>query len=55
MLQEMPLAEVLGKVFYGSGECADIDWIFLGLSMPAWVLIWFVILGAGGLVNNLRR
>ena len=54
MLEEMPLGEVLTKVFSGSGECAGVDWAFLGLSMPSWVLIWFVILGAVGLVNNLR-
>lgn len=54
MLEEMPLAQVLTKVFSGSGECADVDWAFLGLSMPTWVLIWFVILGVAGIVNNLR-
>ena len=26
-------------VFNGSGECATIDWSFLSLSMPAWVII----------------
>lgn len=52
MLEEMPMAQVLTKVFSGSGECADVDWAFLGLSMPAWVLIWFVILGVVGVINN---
>lgn len=55
MLDVFPLAEALKKVFAGSGECADIDWQFLGLSMPAWVLVWCVILGLAGIVNNLRR
>lgn len=54
MLEELPLAQVLTKVFSGSGECADVDWLFLGLSMPTWVLIWFVILGVAGIVNNFR-
>lgn len=36
----------LAVIFQGSGECTKIDWTFLGLSMPAWVLIWFVLLGA---------
>jgi len=35
----------LSVIFSGSGECAEIDWTFLGLSMPAWVLVWFVALG----------
>jgi disulfide bond formation protein DsbB len=55
MLETMPFREVLGKVFHGSGECADIDWQFLGLSMPAWVLAWLLVLGAFGIWNNLRR
>ena len=42
MLETLPFAEVLSKVFLGSGECAAADWVFLGLSMPAWMLVWFV-------------
>jgi protein dithiol:quinone oxidoreductase len=36
----------LRMIFTGSGECAVVNWEFLGLSMPAWVFIWFVALGA---------
>jgi disulfide bond formation protein DsbB len=35
----------LRMIFTGSGECAVVNWSFLGLSMPAWVFIWFVALG----------
>ncbi len=55
MLDYYPLLEVLSKVFEGSGECAKIDWQFLGLSMPAWVLICLLGLGSAGIWNNLRR
>lgn len=55
MLESFPLTDVLARVFRGSGECAEIVWQFLGLSMPAWVLIWFVILGALGIYNTWRR
>ncbi len=41
MIETMPYSEVLQEVFYGSGECAEITWTFLGLSMPAWTLIWY--------------
>ncbi len=44
MLENFPLYEVLPKVFRGSGDCGAIDWSFLGLSMPAWALVWFVLL-----------
>ena len=55
MLDTLPFTEVLGKVFRGSGECAEIVWQFLGLSMPGWVLVWMIALGVLGLGNNFRR
>ena len=55
MLQYSPLTEVVRKVLTGSGECGTIDWVFLGLSMPWWVLIWAVALGVTGVAVNLRR
>jgi disulfide bond formation protein DsbB len=55
MLKVFSLSEVLVKVLTGSGECAKVTWQFLGLAMPAWVLIAALILGAYGVWNNLRR
>lgn len=55
MLQNFPIGDVLKMVLGGSGECASVDWQFLGLSMPAWVLIVILLLGCGGIWNNLRR
>lgn len=43
MLDAFPLSKTLKMVFTGSGECAKVDWTFIGLSMPEWTLIWFVI------------
>lgn len=48
------LIAVLLKVLSGSGECAAVQPI-LGLSMPWWSLIWFVLLGAWALVAGRRR
>ena len=42
MLDAFPLSRTLEMVFTGSGECANIDWTFLGLSMPTWTLFWFI-------------
>jgi len=42
MLETMPLADVLAKVFKGSGECAEAGWLFLGLAIPAWTLVFFI-------------
>lgn len=55
ILDAFPLFDAIRMVFTGSGECADINWSFLGLSMPAWALIWFVILGVLAIVANWGR
>jgi len=53
LLQMFPLLEVVRRVMTGGGECGVIDWTFLGLSMPGWVLIMAVFLGLVGIVNNI--
>lgn len=45
MLDAMPITGVVRRVMTGSGECATVDWSFLGLSMPAWSLLCFIVLG----------
>jgi protein dithiol:quinone oxidoreductase len=55
LLKFMPLWQLIRKVLSGSGECVEVTWRFLGLAMPAWVLIWALFLGAAGVVANLRR
>jgi protein dithiol:quinone oxidoreductase len=55
MLQQFPLAEVLALVLRGSGECAEAGWRFLGLTIPAWTLICFVLLGALAIVVAWRE
>ena len=47
MLDTMPLFDVLREVFYGAGECAEVMWTFLGISIPGWALIWFGIFTFG--------
>ncbi|MFC1694912.1 disulfide bond formation protein B [Pseudomonadota bacterium] len=41
MLDTLPFTQVLAEVFYGSGECAEVDWSLFGLSMPGWTLLWY--------------
>ncbi|MDH3637678.1 MAG: disulfide bond formation protein B [Gammaproteobacteria bacterium] len=43
MLEQFPINEVFSLVLQGSGECGDIVWSFLGLSIPAWTLVIFVV------------
>lgn len=55
LMEAMPLAGVIRKVLTGSGECARVDWSFLGLSMPEWSLLWFVVLTLWVLLALFRR
>lgn len=55
MLDTFPLSKTLQLVLTGSGECAKVDWSFLGLSMPAWCVIWFVGLTVFALIAAWRR
>lgn len=55
MMETNPLTDVVRKVLTGSGECARVDWTFLGLSMPAWSLLWFVLLAVLVVVAASRR
>lgn len=38
-----PLHEWLPNIFAATGDCGDIDWSLLGLSMPQWMAIIFAI------------
>jgi disulfide bond formation protein DsbB len=55
MFKFSPFFEVIKKVLSGSGECGEVNWRFLGLAMPGWVLIWALALGALGVRANGRR
>jgi len=52
LLKIFPLTEVITKVLTGSGECHEINWSMLGLSMPAWVLMAALGFGALGVYAN---
>lgn len=43
IMDAFPVFDGIKMILSGSGECADISWQFLGLSMPAWTLISFMI------------
>lgn len=44
MVEYFSWFEAIRSAFVGSGECAEVDWTFLGLSMPGWTFIWYVLL-----------
>ncbi len=42
-MKNLPTNEVIQKVFQGSGECAEVVFSFLSLSIPEWSLIAFAL------------
>lgn len=55
MLENFPLGRTLQKLFAGSGQCAEVKWRFLGLSIPEWSLLCFAALAVYALWLMLRR
>ncbi len=45
---------VVQKVLFVKGDCSTIDWIFLGLSMPMWSMVWFIALAVWALWAGFR-
>jgi disulfide bond formation protein DsbB len=54
MLEVFPLADALKMVFTGSGECAEVDWTFLGFSIAEWSLAWFIVFAAAAGVHMMQ-
>jgi disulfide bond formation protein DsbB len=46
MLQNFPLIETVKLMLSGTGDCAKVDWTMLGVSMPAWTLVAFLMLAS---------
>ena len=55
LVHMFPITTVIAKVLRGGGECAVVNWTFLGLAMPGWVLICAAVLGAYGVMANVLR
>ncbi|MFV8818057.1 disulfide bond formation protein B [Haliea sp. E17] len=54
MLQTLPFSETLELVLMGDGNCADVQWTFLGLSIPEQTLAVFVVAALVSLWQTLR-
>lgn len=44
MMEVFPLKDVIMTVLQGSGECAEVQWQFLGFSMPEWMVLVFLVM-----------
>lgn len=55
LLEKYPLGRALELILKGSGECAEVQWTFLGLSIPGWTLVVFCVLLLYGIALVFRR
>lgn len=55
MVEQQSWLGAARQVLMASGDCAAIDWQFLGLSMPMWLLLWFVGLALWALHAGFRH
>ena len=50
MIEMFPLQRAIPMIFKGSGDCAKVDWIFLGGSIANWSFVWFCAIALMALV-----
>lgn len=57
MIHYLPWSEVAHALLLGAGDCAEITWTWLGLSMPAWTALYFLGMLLASLLSymNLRK
>jgi protein dithiol:quinone oxidoreductase len=55
LVENLPLARALPRIFQGYSECSAIDWTFLGLTIPAWSAICFALIAATFVLAQSRR
>lgn len=55
IVENFPLNEALNMVLRGSGECAEVLWTFMGISIPGWTFAAFSLLAVLAFVQVFRR
>lgn len=55
MLDAFPIMKALEVMLKGDGNCAEVAWTFIGVSIPGWTLVAFVGLVAFGVWQVLRQ
>jgi disulfide bond formation protein DsbB len=51
MLEAFPLSDILIAMTSGTGDCATVAWSLLGISIPGWTLLGFMILFTGAVLQ----
>lgn len=51
LFRYFPWQDTLRSLFWGTGDCAEIHWRWLGLTMPAWAALYFLVMLLATLVG----
>lgn len=51
LMRYFPWRDVAHALFWGAGDCAEISWHWLGLTMASWVAIYFLGMFAAALIS----
>lgn len=54
MFEVFPWQEIMQAMVMGTGECGDVVWTFLGISIPGWTLVAFIGMAIINIVVALR-
>ena len=52
VFENFPLMDTIKLMLNGTGECADVLWTFLGVSIPGWTLVAFLALAILSLLQQ---
>ncbi|WP_281648407.1 disulfide bond formation protein B [Parendozoicomonas sp. Alg238-R29] len=55
LVDVLPVMELITVMLSGTGDCAEVQWVFLGLTIPGWTLVCFMIYFLFGLLELLRK
>ncbi len=56
MMEAIPnKLDLIKEVLQGSGQCAEVNWTWLGFSMPEWTLLCFSLLTIGAAVAAFKK
>lgn len=42
LIRYFPWQETVRALFWGAGDCAEVNWAFGGISMPGWAALYFI-------------
>ena len=55
LFENFSLTEAITMLLQGDGNCAEVQWQLMGLSMPSWVMLSFIGFGLLGVVQLFRK